>query len=447
MSIAGVVVLALVALAGVLAAHRVAEQEAVTDALRLCDQVARATFEPALTDAVIAPSPVRATVPGPPVAPADPTPQASTAWLEAQARLDTVVHTLVLSSNVVRVKLWTPDGRIVYSDEERLIGRRFALDESAQRAFETRTTVGELSDLTGAENIYEQANGSLLEVYRPVHTPSGQPLLFEVYTRYGPISAHSGQMWAKIALIIVGSLLLMHVLWVPLSWVLVNRLRHARRQRDLFLDRAMSASDEERRRIAGTLHDGVVQELAATSFVVAGSAQEAERANQTQLAERLETAAAGVRASIGALRSLLVDIYPPNLGVAGLSATLSDLATALHTRGMRVLVAEDADLDLDPGTQTLIYRVAQECLRNADRHAQATHANVRISRREDHIRLEVTDNGVGFDPERTLGAPNEGHFGLRVMCDLVNEAGARMAVRTAPGAGTHWLLEVRPHAQ
>jgi signal transduction histidine kinase len=249
-------------------------------------------------------------------------------------------------------------------------------------------------------------------------------------------------MWLDIALIVVGSLLLMHVLWVPLSWVLVSRLRQARRQRDLLLDRALEASVEERRRIAGTLHDGVVQDLAATSFVVAGSAHQAHRADQAQLAQRLETAAAGVRASIGALRSLLVDIYPPSLRVAGLSATLADLASSLETRGMQVAVAEDPDLELDPSTQTLVYRVTQECLRNAERHGQARHATVRIRRRDDRVRLDVTDDGVGFDPAATLANPREGHFGLRVISDLAAERGARLAVASRPGGGTHWLLEV-----
>jgi signal transduction histidine kinase len=307
---------------------------------------------------------------------------------------------------------------------------------------QTRSTIGAIVDPTAPQNVDESARGKVLEIYRPVRTPSGQPLLFETDSRYDAVIAHSGQMWLDISLIAVGSLLLMHMLWVPLSWVLVSRLRQARRQRDLLLDRALSASAEERRRIAGTLHDGVVQDLAATSFVVAGSAQQAHRAAQIQLAQRLETAAAGVRASIGALRSLLVDIYPPNLRVAGLSATLADLATSLETRGMHVVVAEDADLDLDPTTQTLIYRVAQECLRNADRHGQATNATVRIRRRDDRVRLDVVDDGVGFDAAATLASPGEGHFGLRVMRDLAAEHGAELAVASLPGVGTQWRLEV-----
>ena len=106
-----------------------------------------------------------------------------------------------------------------------------------------------LTDLTEPENRYERGGDPMLEVYRPVRTPSGQELLFETYFRYDTVRASSQAMWFNIALITVGSLLLMHVLWVPLSWALVGRLRQARRQRDLLLDRALEASHEERRRM------------------------------------------------------------------------------------------------------------------------------------------------------------------------------------------------------
>src|SRR5216684_8361045 len=85
----------------------------------------------------------------------------------------------------------------------------------------------------------------------------------------------------------------------------------------LLLRRAVDASEEERRRIAGTLHDGAVQELAGTSFTVAGAAENAAAMGQPELAAKLTTAAGAVRASIRGLRSLLVDIYPPGLTNAG----------------------------------------------------------------------------------------------------------------------------------
>ena len=75
--------------------------------------------------------------------------------------------------------------------------------------------------------------------------------------------------------------------------------------------------------------------------------------------------------------------------------------------------------------------------------AQASHATVRISRHDDIVRLDVADNGIGFDPAATLDNAAEGHFGLRIMRDLAIEHNARLAVRSRVGAGTHWRLEVK----
>lgn len=86
---------------------------------------------------------------------------------------------------------------------------------------------------------------------------------------------------------------------------------------ETLLNRAVEAATEERRRIAGALHDGVVQELAATSFAVAGSAERATSLGQPGLADELRSASDTVRTSIGGLRSLLVDIYPPSLATRG----------------------------------------------------------------------------------------------------------------------------------
>ncbi len=128
---------------------------------------------------------------------------------------------------------------------------------------------------------------------------------------------------------------------IPLVWTLVARARRAHRQREAMLQRAMDASLDERRRIAATLHDGVVQELAAASFAVAGSAQDAAARGDHDLAERLRVAGDAVRSSIGGMRSLLVDIYPPSLKAAGLVPALRDLAATA-----RMPVELDVDEDL-----------------------------------------------------------------------------------------------------
>jgi hypothetical protein len=114
----------------------------------------------------------------------------------------------------------------------------------------------EVSNLDRPENKFERGRGKLLEVYRPVWTPAGQPLLFETYSPYQQVTQRAGQLWRGFAGITISGLLIMVALLLPILWRLLNRISGAQRQREVLLQRAVDASEEERRRIAGTLHDG-----------------------------------------------------------------------------------------------------------------------------------------------------------------------------------------------
>ncbi len=416
---AAVVVLAVGAV-GSVASRNVAEREAVTDAAHTTDLLADAVVQPALEDGLLA------------------------GTSSAVARIDAVVRAQVLGPSIVRVKIWGPDGRILYSDEPRIIGQTFNLGDEERSVLTDPTTRAEVSDLQRPENLYEQGQGKLLEVYRPVWTPSGQALLFETYSPYASVTGRTGQLWRGFAGITLTSLLLLVLLLMPVLWRLLDRLRRAQSHREALLKHAVDASAEERRRIAATLHDGVVQELAATSFAVAGAAERAEAVQQPELARALKSAAATVRASISGLRSLLVDIYPPSLRTAGLAAALDDLAATIRSRSIEVTLDLPADgsTGLDSAGEQLVFRVAQECLRNVARHSAASHVQVSLRPEGSAIVLEITDDGVGFDPGHALSSAQQGHFGLRVLTDLATVAGAELQVSSAPGAGTRWRLTV-----
>lgn len=414
------VVLLLVGVAGALASSKLAEMEAVNDAAKTADVLAEAVVQPALTDAIVDGDPAALKV------------------------MDQVVRARVLGTLSVRVKIWSPDGRVIYSDEPELIGERFALGEDERGVFATPMTHAEVSDLDQPENRFERGQGKLLEVYRPVWTPNGDPLLFETYASYDDVTSRAGQLWRGFAGITVSSLLVLIVLLLPILWRLLDRARRSQAQREALLQRAVDASTDERRRIAGALHDGVVQELAATSYVVASAAARAEAAGDSALAADLRGAAATVRTSIGGLRSLLVDIYPPNLATAGLGAALGDLAASLRLRDIDVALdlAGDGGTLLDPAGERLAYRVAQECLLNTVKHARARTARISLGRDGRYVVLDIRDDGVGFDAVGVLENPPDGHFGLRVLGDVVAEAGAVLRVASAPGAGTLWQLRI-----
>ncbi len=345
-------------------------------------------------------------------------------------------------ARIVRVKLWSPDGRVLYADEPQLVGRTFALSDDQRAAISQPQTKAEVSDLESSENEFE-TGGRLLEVYRPVWTPSGRELLFETYSPYTSVTERSGQLWRGFAGVTVSSLLMLVVLTAPILWRLLRRLGEAQRQREHLLERTLEASDAERRRIAGTLHDGPVQDLVASAFVAAGSAARAEASGQPRMADDLRGLATSVRGNIRTLRSLLVDIYPPSLTTAGLAHSLTDLAQSGTSRGVQVHVdAAGADaLGLTQDQERLVYRVAQECLRNSVSHAAPCTATLRLGREDGAVVLDVLDDGPGFDTAR-LEQPVEGHFGMRVLADLATDAGAVLQVASQPGSGTHWRLVI-----
>jgi hypothetical protein len=93
-------------------------------------------------------------------------------------RLDRVVRSRVLGDPVVRVKIWTPEGRVVYADDKRLIGERFELDDEDKAVLANGGVDSGLSDLSAPENRFEPRGHDLLEVYVPMRGPGGQPLLY-----------------------------------------------------------------------------------------------------------------------------------------------------------------------------------------------------------------------------------------------------------------------------
>ena len=311
----------------------------------------------------------------------------------------------------------------------------------------TGEAAAEISDLSRAENDLEHDLGTLLEVYRPVHTPSGQVLLFETYMPLSSLAARTSAIWLQFLPITIGALVLLQLVQFPLAVRLARQTARARRDREVMLYRSLAASDAERRRIAADLHDGVVQDLAATSIALAGAAVEADQAGSRDESGRLHVAADAVRAAIRSLRSLVVDIHPPNLRRTGLAAALGDLAATTTARGVAVtLVVDDgATRRLAGPAEQFAFRVAQEALRNVVAHADATAVEVRLSRQAgadgDLLSLAVTDDGAGFDPA-AVAPDDRPHLGLRLLDDLAGDVGGRIDVTSAPGAGTTVTMEV-----
>ena len=355
---------------------------------------------------------------------------------DALAVLDDAVRAHLLPDTPVeRVKLWDGDGRIVYSDEQDLVGQRFPLSGDQLEVLRTRESSTEVSDLSADENRLERGEGTrLLEVYSAAVTDSGEVLLVESYVRYDVLQQREREVMASVTGV---GLLGLGLFAVSQLWLASANLRWLQRERARLAQHGAEIVEEQRRQMARDLHDGVVQDLVGAAYLVNGGAARLRAVDRADAAEALHGAEVSIRTSIRSLRSLLVDLHPPTLQSSGLRAALTDLVAPLQARGVDVRLDLPEDLGLPEHLEATLHRAAQEALRNAARNGRATEITVCIRRLADSVELTVRDDGTGFDPTRPLP---DGHLGLRGLADEAATLGGMLEVTSAPGRGTSLRL-------
>jgi signal transduction histidine kinase len=369
---------------------------------------------------------------------------------DAIAKVDDVVITRVLpdpvvknTPKVVRVKIWAEDGTVLYSDIPQLIGKRYKLGDEEHQILREGGAEAELSDLSKPENRYERQYGKLLEAHTPIRTPNKTRVLFEIYQPFKAVNTSAGALRLPLLLLLLGGLALLLVSQVPLAWSMGRRLQRGHRDRELLLRNAIEASDQERRRIASDLHDGVVQDVAGVAFGLAPLAEEAGRRGDERAQGVLRGAMATLRQGVRDLRTLLVEIHPPSLESAGLEAALSDLLSPLQASGIATELHVQDDATAGTNGDPLVYRVAREALRNTQKYAEAESVRIEVTRPEPwKTRLVVTDDGKGFSADDRARRAEEGHVGLTLLESLVRQSNGTLAVRSEPGHGTTVELEV-----
>lgn len=356
-------------------------------------------------------------------------------------KLDEEVAAIVDGEWLVLLNLWNEDDGIFWSDDPSLVGQSFAAPQvwdATVDDIEGRTIVG--ADVPEHQNIrgYEP----LVEIYSTQYDAIDRPVLVETHTSKATLDARANELWAQLSIPILVAMLALALVLLPVLWIV---LRRAQRRREERLERRLDALRDERRRVAGQLHDGAVQDLAAATLVMVGLAGRAQRAGDPTLGDDLRGVADRVRQAARDQRELLGDLYPMELTGTGLGRALELSADAARAAGIDVRVDVDgqAVTALGPREQEMIRRVAEELLRNIAKHSDANAAAATLRRDRDCIVLQIADNGIGFDPGR-LTDPKVGHLGTRVVGDLAREAGAELLLRTGDGAGTVWRLTIQP---
>jgi signal transduction histidine kinase len=194
-----------------------------------------------------------------------------------------------------------------------------------------------------------------------------------------------------------------------------------------------TAATDERNRIARDLHDSVSQTLYSIAMVAEALPRTVQRdpAAGTEQARQIRSM---TLETLGNLRILLLEMRHP----APESDTLGELLRELG-EGPGAPVVVELDVTGKPGEpgrtadlELAAYRVAQEALMNAHRHADPRRIVVRLEQRADALTLRIADDGVGFDPR----TPTAAHHGLEIMRERAAQVGARLTIESAPGRGT-----------
>ncbi|MCE4555281.1 cache domain-containing protein [Roseateles cellulosilyticus] len=194
----------------------------------------------------------------------------------------------------------------------------------------------------------------------------------------------------------------------------------------------VQSQEDERARLARELHDGVSQALVATKLLIESAQQQPAGADRLQglALQRLNSTLAEVRHLSHALRPALLDTL-------GLPAALQHLAGEFDAAGGTRFTARIAgeEVDLPDAVKTALFRIAQEALNNAARHAGASEVDVRLGFAADGgLALEVIDDGHGFDADAAQAVADRG-LGLRSMRERADALDARLTLATSPGTG------------
>lgn len=389
------------------------------------------------------------------------------------AHMDTLGRLLEdtpLGRHIVAFKVWDAEGRVLYSAEPEAIGRSFPISDSLARAWQGQIVAG-ISELEDEENVLERAaNSQLLEIYSPVRE-AGSDRIIAVAEFYqsvedlqDDINVARRQSW----LVVVLAMLVIYALLsgfvgragdtidrqqVALSEQ-VTRLTELLAQNEALHDRVRRAAarttalnERVLRRISAELHDGPVQELGLALLrldhaVVDETVPAQGQADRDVVADLVVVRDSLQRAMVE-IRSVSAGLGVPQLDRLTLPDTVRR-AVRVHEQRSRTAVALDLDGAPDEASLAIkitVYRLVQEALHNAYRHAGGVGQRVDLRYEGQMLHVEVADSGPGMRADQSMS--EEGRLGLIGMRERVESLGGSFTVASAPGGGTRVIAELK----
>ena len=366
--------------------------------------------------------------------------------IPSMSKLNEQVKSRMAGDTIQRIKVWNAAGRILYSDDAEQIGLHFPLDKDDLNALRTGSVDSDISNLDKSENVYDRGFGESLEVYAGARDTAGKPILVETYFKADRLHADEASLIRRIVPVVLVAVLVLGLLLVPLAFTLARRVARYERERQGMIRLAVEASSAERRRVAGELHDGVIQDLAGVGYALSSLDTQIVTLGKSNgdpapappvegLLTTLHTAQRLVHDDLLALRELTGLQYAADSPAVDVEAALRVVADHVKSEGTPVEVAVGPLPELPPAHRAALIRIGREAMRNAAKHASGSDVLVTLDASGGNLVLSVIDDGPGFDPHTAVG-PVEGHIGLALLADAAEGVGGRLDVRSRPGRGT-----------
>lgn len=377
--------------------------------------------------------------------------------------LDRILTTTPMSDKIVSLKIWRPDGRVLYSNTKALIGRTFPVGEGLRVAL-SGDVHSELSDLKQYENEFERGKWShLIETYVPLHA-NGVGTVIAAAEFYHPTEELTResreaqrQSWMLVAAIVAGMYLLLFALVRRGSQTIeaqqgelsnkVAQLTGLVAQNEHLHDRVRRAAGRTAalnevflRRISADLHDGPGQDmgLALMQFESVGSSCMVCPGKTHRLfstSEEFKAIRTAMQSALTDLRAISAGLQLPEIEKLS-PCEIAARAIRDYERKTGATVALNTTSGTAPmslSVKITLYRLLQESLANGFRHAGGSGQHVEVRAEEHRLLVDVSDCGEGFDSDV---AATEGHMGLAGMRQRIEILGGSFELQSRPGQGT-----------
>lgn len=340
---------------------------------------------------------------------------------------DDDVRLRLLGGETLRVKLWEPDGTIVYSDNPNLVGTHFNLSVPAVDALAGNPT-SNISDATDPAHADERSTGGLVEFYIPYHDSAGSVIgAFEVEQQIDSLRNTLARVGRSVWFTIGSGLLLLGAFMLALLLARARAVNRRRRHVETLVGELLTLQDEERRRIVGALHDDIGQPLYRLLYGLEGG--KSRLPEDSPVRQELDQLEEIVRSVDSTLRSELRLLHRGLAEDLGLEAGLARLVEATRQEtDLEIELSVDVSTELEQIPRSALLRAVQEALMNVRKHAGAD--SVSIVAREDgrSIAIEIRDDGSGVKGPQGLG--------LTTTRERLESIGGGVEVRSPREGGT-----------